>query len=136
MGSVERFEDLDVWKMSRELVNKIYSITRKKDFSTDFGLKNQIRRSSVSVMNNISEGFEGRTVNRFIEYLGISKGSCGETRSMLYVALDCEYINKEEFDDIYNLTLSISRKIRKFMTYLENYESNNRIKDVMVKYQV
>lgn len=136
MGTVKRFEDLEVWRLSRELVNKVYSITRNEDFSKDFGLKDQIRRSSVSVMNNISEGFESRTVNRFVEYLGVSKGSCGETRSMLYVALDCGYIQQQEFDDLYQLTLILSRKIRKFMEYLENYESNNRVKEAMIEYQV
>ncbi|MGF1669989.1 MAG: four helix bundle protein, partial [Balneolaceae bacterium] len=98
------------------------------------GLKDQIRRSSLGVMNNISEGFEQRTVKIFIDYLGRAKGSCGETRSMLYVALDCNYISKVQFEKMYNSCLIISKKTRKLMSYLENYDSNNRIEETIIKY--
>ena len=134
MASVKKFEDLEIWQLSRELVKDVYKLTRQKEFSKDYGLKGQIRRSSVSVMNNISEGFESRTVKLFIDYLGRSKGSCGETRSAFYVALDCSYISKEEFDELYILTTKISAKIQNLIQYLEGYGSNNRIEEVMVKY--
>lgn len=91
MVSVKRFEDLEIW----QLVKLLYTLTRKEAFSKDYGLKDQMRRASVSVMNNISEGFESRTTKRFIDYLRISKRSCRETRSVSYVALDCSYITKE-----------------------------------------
>jgi four helix bundle protein len=92
LGKIRSFEDLEIWQLSRLLVKKIYELTQRSSFSKDYGLKDQIRRSSVSVMSNISEGFEGRTNKLFINYLGQSKASCGETRSILYVALDCSYI--------------------------------------------
>ncbi|MDZ7692634.1 MAG: four helix bundle protein [Balneolaceae bacterium] len=128
---------MKIWRFEndRKLVNKIYAITRKEDFAKDFGLKDQIRRSSVSVMNDISEEFEGRTVTRCIEYLGVFKGSCGETRWMLYVALYCNYIDGKKFDDLYDITLTISRKLHKFLAYVENYKSNDHVKEAVVKYQ-
>ena len=136
MATVERFEDLDVWKLSRQMVNEVYSLTNKGGFSKDYGLKDQIRRSGVSVMNNISEGFESRTVNMFIEYLGRAKGSCGETRSMLYVALDQKYISKDEFKSFYELCSNISSKLYRFMKYLESYDSNERVKEIGIEYDV
>lgn len=134
MASIERFEDLEIWQLARELVKDVYELTRKKEFSRDYGLKDQIRRSSVSVMNNISEGFESRTTKRFINYLGHSKASCGETRSISYVALDCKYVTESDFQKLYDQCVTISKKTRKLMDYLEDYDSNNRIKDVIVSY--
>ena len=136
MGSVQRFEDLEIWQLARELVQYVYELTRKEEFSKDYDLKGQIRRSSVSVMNNISEGFESRTTNRFINYLGHSKGSCGETRSMSYVSLDCGYITKSEFRELYSQCVKISKKTRNLMEYLEGYDSNDRVKDVITSYSV
>lgn len=134
MATVERFEDLEIWQLARKLVKLVYNLTEKKGFSRDYGLKDQIQRSSVSVMNNISEGFECRTTKRFVDYLGRSKGSCGETRSMSYVILDCNYITKEEFKELNDLCITISKKTRSFMNYLEKYDSNDRVCDVMVEY--
>ena len=136
MATIERFEDLEIWQLGRALVRLVYELTRKESFSKDYGLKDQIRRSSVSVMNNISEGFESRTTNRFIDYLGISKGSCGETRSVSYVALDCGYITKEEFQELYEQCVIISKKIQKLMKYLKGYDSNDRVRDAIVEYNL
>ena len=136
MGTVERFEDLEIWKLARRLVKHVYELTRRQGFSKDYGLKDQIRRSSVSVMNNISEGFESRTNKRFIDYLGRSKASCGETRSVLFLALDCKYISKTEFNNVYSQCIMISKKTRSLMNYLEGYDSNNRVKEVMTNYKI
>ena len=135
MASVKKFEDLEIWQLARELVKDVYKLTQKVGFSKDYGLKDQIRRSSVSVMNNISEGFESRTTKRFINYLGHAKGSCGETRSITYVALDCEYISESEFQVLYDRCTKISRKIQKLSSYLEGFNSNDRVKDSLVNYE-
>lgn len=135
MATAKRFEDLEIWQMSRKLVNEVYEVTNKQDFAKDYGLKDQIRRASVSVMNNISEGFESRTVKKFINYLGLSKASCGETRSILYVAIDLEYITQDEFDKLYLSAKNISGKIQNLIQYLDSYNSNNRIEDVIVEYK-
>ncbi|MBN2731018.1 MAG: four helix bundle protein [Balneolaceae bacterium] len=135
MATVKQFENLEIWQLARKLVKKVYNVSQKQEFSKDFGLKDEIRRSSVSVMNNISEGFESRTVKRFIDYLGHSKASCGKTCSVLYVALDCNYITQEEFNELHNLAKIISAKTQSFIRYLEGYDSNNRNQEVMVEYQ-
>ncbi|PAU93208.1 four helix bundle protein [Aliifodinibius salipaludis] len=134
MASIEKFEDLDIWQLARQLVRDVYKLTRKKEFSKDYGLKDQIRRSSVSVMSNISEGFESRITKRFINYLGHSKGSCGETRSLSYVALDCNYITDSEFHTLFDRCTTISKKTKKLISYLEGYSSNDRVKDILVDY--
>ena len=90
------FEDLWIWKQARELVKEIYS-----DFGPasngfkDFGFKDQIQRAGISIMNNISEGFERNSNAEFARYLDISKGSCGEVRSMYYTAEDLSYVTAE-----------------------------------------
>jgi four helix bundle protein len=94
---VKAFEDLQVWQDSRAFVKSIYELTSLKNFSKDFGLKEQIQRASVSIMNNISEGYERDNNREFIKFLGYSKGSAGEVRSMLYVALDLNYISNDQF---------------------------------------
>lgn len=135
MATAEKFEDLEIWKLARTLVNKIYELTRKGGFRKDFCLKDQIRRPSVSVMSNISEGFESRTVKRFIDYLGGSKASCGETRSVLYIAMDCRYISEDEFYDCYGLTTKISSKTHYLMKYLGKYHSNDRVSEAITTYE-
>ena len=120
---IERFEDINVWKQSRDLVNSIYHFTSKDSFSNDYGLKDQIQRAAVSIMTNIAEGFERDNNKEFIRFLIYSKGSAGEVRSLLYVALDLKYINKEEFNEQYKSAVSVIKQISKFIKYLRNYTS-------------
>lgn len=102
----EQFEDIIAWQKSRELNKEIYKL-----FSglRDFSFKDQIQRASVSIMNNIAEGFERKGNKEFRQFLYISKGSCAEVRSMLYLALDLGYINKSEFNRTYSNCIEISR---------------------------
>lgn len=109
MNDIKRFEDLDVWIVARKLCNLIYSITRNKPMSNDYAFIEQIRRASVSIMNNIAEGFERGSNKDFAKFLFIARGSAGEVRSMLYLALDQHYINEEEFKDIYDLCIRSSQ---------------------------
>lgn len=135
MSTAKTFEELEIWQLSRKLVSETYSVTKKGPFSKDFSMKDQIRRSALSVMNNISEGFESRTVNMFIEYLGRSKASCGETRSICYAALDQNYINQREFRSLVDLCQTIASKTYHMMKYLERYNSNDRVKEIEIKYK-
>ena len=126
MATIYRFEDLDAWKIARELTRDVYQITRADEFSRDFGLKNQIRKASVSVMSNIAEGFERDGNREFCNFLSIGKGSAGEVRSQLYVALDQDYITRSEFDHIYLKAQESGRVIAGLSNYLKhsNYSGN------------
>jgi four helix bundle protein len=100
MPTITRFEEIEAWKTARELTKMIYSITDEGKISKDFGLKDQIRRASVSIMSNIAEGFESKTQAMFIRYLGIAKASAGEVRSQLYVAQDIKYLTEQQFTNL------------------------------------
>ena len=89
---VERFEDLIAWQKARELTKEIYKVTKSGEFAKDFGLRDQIRRASVSIMSNLAEGFERGRTTEFHQYISTAKGSCAEVRSQLYVAWDASYL--------------------------------------------
>ena len=106
---IDRFEDLDCWKVARQLANGIYDFTKRGAASKDYGFRNQIRRSAVSVMNNVAEGFERGSNKDFVHFLFIARGSAGEVRSMLYVALDQGYINERQFSELKSLCVRSSQ---------------------------
>ena len=108
---VERFEDLIAWQKVRQLTADIYRVTSQGGFSKDFGLRDQIRRASVSVMSNIAEGFDRGSRGEFHQFLVIAKASCAEVRSQLYVALDVGYIVQEIFSNLNSSTEELSRII-------------------------
>ncbi|HMK05446.1 MAG TPA: four helix bundle protein [Ferruginibacter sp.] len=118
MATIKRFEDLDVWKVSRTLCDKLGKIIDSDSLKRNFRLIGQIEGSSGSVMDNIAEGFERGTKGEFILFLGYSKGSSGELRSQLYRALDRKYITKEQFEELYLLVVRISIMLQKFISYL------------------
>lgn len=118
MASVKRFEDLYCWQKARELVNQIYNLTSKKTF-TDYSLKDQLQRAAVSVLSNIAEGFERGTKEEFLYFLYIAKGSCGEVRAQLYVALDQKFITMEEFRKASELAKEVSSVLYKFIESLK-----------------
>ena len=122
MSKVERFEDLKVWQLARELCKEIHKLTMKDAFSKDFKLVGQIKGSSGSIMDNIAEGFERDGNKEFIQFLSISKGSCGETRSQLCRAIDNEYITEEEFDVAYEKSAEVSKMLKGFIIYLKDSE--------------
>ena len=105
---IEQFEDIVAWQKAKIMTLKIYSLF--KDLK-DFGFKDQICRASVSVMNNIAEGFESKSDNEFKHFLFIAKGSCGEIRSMLYLANELNYVTKEEYFYLINLSNEVSKII-------------------------
>ncbi len=108
---LRRFEDLIAWQRSRELANRVCSLSKNEPFKKDYSLVDQIRRAAVSVMNNIAEGFERGSNKDFVKFLFISKGSAGEVRNILYLALDQNYISKEEFQNTYDISVEVSRII-------------------------
>ncbi len=124
MGKILRFEEIESWKKARVLTGEIYQVTSSGEFARDFGLRDQIRRASVSAMSNIAEGFERGGKREFLQFLSNAKGSTGEVRSQLYVALDAGFINQKKFGDLYGHAEETSRLIAGFMRYLQ--QSNFR----------
>jgi four helix bundle protein len=118
MSSIKHFEEIEAWQKARELSKVIYQLSGSGSFAKDFGLKDQIRRASVSIMANIAEGFERGGSREFMQFLSIAKGSAGEVESQLYVALDQKYISTEEFEEVRDLTRSTQRLLAGFIKYL------------------
>jgi four helix bundle protein len=122
MSTIKCFEELDIWQKARMFSRNIIGITGRAVFSTDFRLVSQIRASAGSVMDNIAEGFERSGNREFIQFLYIAKGSCGESRSQLYRALDSGYIQGSEFDLLKEEALALSQHISNFIKYLHHSE--------------
>ena len=101
MAMIQKFEDIQAWQEARALVKMVYQLTNKEKFSKDFGMRDQIRRAAVSVMNNIAEGFDCESKAEFARFLGIARRSAVEVQSLFYAALDVEYIDQNEFDAHY-----------------------------------
>lgn len=119
MANVQRFEDLEAWKIARAVTREIYQVSKNELFYRDYGLRHQICRALVSIMSNIAEGFERDGDKEFINFLSIAKGSSGEVRSQLYVALDQNYISESEFNFLYGKTTENSRVIAGLIKYLQ-----------------
>jgi four helix bundle protein len=113
------FEETEVWKTSRELVNVVYKLTNRKQFKMDHSLVDQMRRSSVSIVSNIAEGFERGSNAELMHFLYMAKGSAGELRAQIYVALDQEYISESDRKEVHQRCLSISAQIAGLITYLK-----------------
>ena len=120
MATITKFEDLEIWKLARELNKEVFPILEILNEKHNYKLKEQLDGSAGSVMDNISEGFERDGNREFIQFLAISKGSLGEVRSQLYRVLDRQVIDKVKFESLNETCLTLANKIGKFMTYLNN----------------
>src|SRR4030042_3964019 len=118
MPTILKFEDIEAWQTARELTRLVYDLTRHGEFARDYGLCDQMRAASLSIMSNIAEGFESRTQLLFTEYLGRAKASAGELRAQAYVAKDIDYLDQKEFSQLFELCDKCSRQIARFMQYL------------------
>ncbi|MFP5503874.1 MAG: four helix bundle protein [Candidatus Sericytochromatia bacterium] len=119
MPTLRNFEDIEAWKKGRALTKSIYRITSQGPFAKDFGLKDQIRRASVSIISNIAEGYERGGDKEFIQFLSLAKGSSGEVRAQLYVAYDAGFITQPQLDQLRSQVDDVSRLIGGFMRYLQ-----------------
>lgn len=122
MSTIKKFEDLEIWQEARALAKDIYLLVNESQNAIDLSLKNQIIRSSGSIMDNIAEGFERSGNKEFKQFLSISKGSCGELRSQLYRLLDFSIISNDTFSAFEGRSLSLSRRISSFINYLNKSE--------------
>jgi four helix bundle protein len=119
---IKKFENLESWKNARKLTNGVYEATAVGSFTRDFGLKDQIRRASISILSNIAEGFERGGDKEFLQFLAVAKGSCGEVRAQLYIAVDQGYLSQDLFERLSNNADEIGRLISGLMKYLSKSE--------------
>jgi four helix bundle protein len=117
--AAKSFEELHVYQRARELTNAVYELTRAKEFVADRGLVDQIRRASTSVMSNVAEGFERGSKTEFIQFLFIAKGSCGEVRAQLQIAVDQHFVSQAEYNRVHNLARLTSGMLSNFIAHLQ-----------------
>ncbi|OGF61533.1 MAG: four helix bundle protein [Candidatus Fischerbacteria bacterium RBG_13_37_8] len=115
---IARFEDIACWKDARNIVKHIYKLCNMSSFKKDFSLADQTKRSAISIMANIAEGFTRKSNREFIQYLFIAKSSAAELQSHLYIALDQKYLSTQEFQQLYTELDLVQRKISSFIKYL------------------
>lgn len=120
MATISKFEDIIAWQKALELSDLIYSHSNKDNFAKDFGLRDQMRRASVSVVSNIAEGFEREGNNQFIYFLLVAKASAGELRAQLYIARNQKYITLKEFEILNTKVLEVSKTLSGFISYLRS----------------
>ena len=129
MATVKKFEELKIWQKAREISKEVFKISCRSEFKNDYALRNQIRRSSGSVMDNIAEGFERDGKKEFVQFLFIAKGSAGEVRSQLYRCFDQDYITKIEFDELHISVTQECNMIAGLINYLKKSDlSGNKYK--------
>ena len=121
---INRFEDLEIWKRALKVTKEIYDLISEKKFSRDFALVDQIKRAIISVSSNIVEGFEKNNNNEFIRFLKIAKGSVGEVRNQLYIALVIGYISQQAFNQINQELEDLAGQIGGFIIYLDSKRKN------------
>ena len=119
MGTFHTFEEIDAWQGARQLTRQIYQLTRSDKLRHDFALVDQLRRSGISIMANIAEGFERSGTREFIQFLSQAKGSAGELCSHLYVLLDQEFISTDQFTELYKEACHIEQQLEELIQYLK-----------------
>ena len=116
------FEDLKVWQKSRDLCRQVFNLIQIGIFARDFALRDQINRSSGSVMDNIAEGFGRQSCNEIIQHLSIASGSLTEVKSQLFRALDRDYIPTQKFEQLAELIVEIGKMLTALTSYLNKSE--------------
>jgi four helix bundle protein len=124
---IRKFEELECWQEARRMCRSIYSYTRRSRFVKDFRLSDQMRGAAISVMNNISEGFDSNSNKEFIRYLTYSRRSCSEVQACLYVAMDQAYINEKEFRAAYKHGEKVRKIIDGLIRHLRKSQRANRL---------
>jgi four helix bundle protein len=120
VATFKKFEDIECWKKARVLTRRVYEITNDPRFARDFGLKDQIRKASVSVMSNIAEGYDRSGTAEFVHFLSTAKGSAAEVRCQLYVAADQGYVAQQDFIELNALAAETARMVHGLMKYLRS----------------
>ena len=116
---ISRFEDIESWQLARGLAMRVFLVSAEGGFSKDFPLRDQINRAAGSIMDNIAEGFDGGTNGEFARFLTYAQRSCTEVQSQLYRALDRQYLDQPQFDELYAMAVQTRSKIGAFIKYLK-----------------
>lgn len=124
------FEDLRIFKEARTLANRICTLTRTEAFSRDYALRDQMRRSAISILSNIAEGYERETAAEFVRFLYIAKGSCGELRAQVMLAFDQKFLEKQDYDQILSMCRKLSVGIYHLIVYLRKKQPARKQKRV------
>lgn len=124
MSVAKDFEELAIFQKARELSKRIYPITNREGFKSDYRFVQQIRAAAGSIMDNIAEGFERTGNKEFLNFLYVAKGSCGEVRSQLIRANDVGYLTSEEYKDLYSECRKLSASI---MNFIKEIKSSNKV---------
>ncbi len=117
--SSKKFEDLDVWQKAKEFSVLLYKVTNEPSFKKDFGMIDQLRRASVSIVSNIAEGYERNGNKELVQFLSFAKGSAGEIRAQLHIARELEYINENQFKELYEKISALSKMLAGFIAYIK-----------------
>ena len=120
MASFTKFEEIEAWKTAEAIVVLAYGLLKEGPGSKDWALKDQVQRASVSIMCNISEGFESRSDRTFYDMLRRAKGSCGEVRTLMYVSAKIGHIPLAKYETIKPLCVQCSSQIQALMSHLED----------------
>ena len=123
--TIRRFEDIEAWQLGRELCQRIFELAHNEGLNRDFSIKDQIFRSSGSIMDNIAEGFDAGSTAEFIRFLNYAKRSTTEVQSQLYRILDRRYCDQSTFNDLYQQAATARAKIGKFILYLQSLDSKS-----------
>ena len=121
-ASFKKFEEIQAWQKAYEVTIAVYQLSSEGPFAKDFGLRDQIRRASVSIMANIAEGHGRKSNAEFANFLNLARGSAAEVQSHLHIALGIDYIDKTKFDDLYSKVTEISRMLLSLAQYLREHD--------------
>lgn len=128
MAKIEKFEDLDIWQIGKQIAVEAYRISDLEPIKSDFGLKDQFRRAAMSISDNVAEGFEYNNNPDFIRFLVYAKGSSGEFRNKVIILKEAQKMNDEDYFFFYSKAMEFSAKAKRFITYLKDFEKNKKIK--------
>lgn len=134
MGKVERFEDLRCWQSARELVKEIYQLTKTERLARDFGLRDQLQRSAVSIMTNIAEGFARYNRKDFMRFLNYAQSSAAELKSLLYIVQDSGWVSANTISNLQNNSEKVKSMILGLINYLKSYRTTDSIKETPTTY--
>lgn len=123
---ITKFEEIEAWKLARELTRRVYQLTKKAELAHDYSIKGQIQGAAGSAMHNIAEGFDSESNNEFVRFLRYAKRSCTEVQSELFVMLDQNYVTETEFQETYNYAGRTRAAIHGFIKYLKSVKDNKK----------